>query len=94
MAGEFVVSQRFQGSGPWIVHLPGGNRPHKIALFDSESEADEVASRINVYVQEEREQFQNALRKYGHHLPFCGFGHCIANPCTCGLDQLIKGESL
>lgn len=49
---EFVVSQRFHHSGEWIVHQPGGNRPHKIAYFETREEAESVARRLNEFLSQ------------------------------------------
>lgn len=42
--------------------------------------------------QRDCDRLRAALEKYGAHLPFCGYGHCQANPCTCGLDAASEGK--
>lgn len=52
MKAFVVVSREFPFAGRWYVHAPGPNRPHKIALFDSEEKAQDVAYRINALVND------------------------------------------
>lgn len=51
-SSEWLVSQEGHGAGRWIVHRPGGNRPHKIARFDNREEAEDCARKVSAAMNE------------------------------------------
>lgn len=59
------------------------------AELGTANEAWKAEANANSYLGDENTRLREALRKYGRHLPQCGYLTCTG--CTCGLSAAIEG---
>lgn len=61
MKGKWVVSQEDLGAGRWIVHHPGGNRPHKMGYCTDREHAELLVTVLN-HLEDQVEHWRGLAR--------------------------------